>query len=73
MAELDFDSGDKVNGEEKVQIEWLDFEFISSCNDYNKMLNIVSTLRSGKEGSYPDVSFNYFQTFSLYIILNINL
>ena len=62
MAELDnvfltssptatLDSSDN----EKVEIEWLDFDYINSCTDLNRLRNIYSVLISGKEGHYPQV------------------
>ena len=59
MAELGnvfniFDSG--ANEEQCVDIEMLDYGFVTDCADKSKLNAILSTLKSGKEGYYPDVS-----------------
>ena len=55
MAELD--KTFFVPGLDQIQIEldMLDFGFIESCNDWVKLLKVVETLKSGKEGHYPEV------------------
>ena len=34
---------------------WLDYDYVDGCNDAKKLKAILSVLRSGKEGSYPEV------------------
>lgn len=38
-----------------IDIECLDFEYVKTCTDAEKLKGIVAILRSGKEGSYPEV------------------
>lgn len=42
----------------QIEIEMLDYDFIRGCSDTKLLTDIVSVLKSGKEGYYPDVSFN---------------
>jgi hypothetical protein len=42
--------------EKGVEVEWLDYGYIEKCTDAKRIKAILSVLRSGKEGSYPDVS-----------------
>lgn len=56
MAEL----GDLLSGlsstETKIEIEMLDYGYVSNCNDWKQVHAILTVLRSGNEGHYPDVS-----------------
>ena len=38
-----------------IDVECLDFEYVKTCTDAEKLKGIVAVLRSGKEGSYPEV------------------
>jgi hypothetical protein len=38
-----------------VEVEMLDYGFIEGCSDVKLLHDIVSVLKSGKEGYYPDV------------------
>lgn len=40
----------------KVDVEMLDYGYIRECTDWKLINAIVDTLKSGKEGYYPDVS-----------------
>jgi hypothetical protein len=44
-----------------VEVEMLDYGFIEGCSDVKLLHDIVSVLKSGKEGYYPDVknAFNH--------------
>ncbi len=42
-----------------VDVEMLDYGYVSECNDLNKLNGILAMLRSGKEGYFPDVCFLY--------------
>lgn len=56
MAEL----GDLLSGlsstETKIEVEMLDYDYVSNCNDWKQVHAILTVLRSGNEGHYPDVS-----------------
>jgi len=56
MAEL----GDLLSGlpatEAKVEVEMLDYAYVSNCNDWKQVHAILTVLKSGHEGHYPDVS-----------------
>jgi hypothetical protein len=76
MAELegtlgssqDFDANNNI----KVETDWLDFDFVKDCNDKKKLTLIFNTLKTGREGHYPEVSiiivpqFNYCHHRSIY-------
>ena len=54
MAELgDF----LVSGDSsvKIDVEMLDYGYIDKCNDAKILRGIVDTLKSGKEGVWPEV------------------
>ena len=40
----------------EITVEMLDYAYVNECEDYKKLQAILSTLKSGKEGYYPDVS-----------------
>ena len=81
MAELDniflSSSPEETAGpidNESVDIEWLDFEYINSCTDLNRLKNIYNVLKSGKEGHYPEVCLfalllivSFFSNLSFYV------
>jgi hypothetical protein len=56
MAELDrpFLSIDMENIQ--VDIDMMDFSYVEACDDWQKLYKILSVLKSGKEGHFPDVS-----------------
>lgn len=39
-----------------IPVEFLDFEYINTCNDSKTIENIVKILRSGEEGFYPQLT-----------------
>jgi hypothetical protein len=39
----------------EVDVEMLDFAYIETCSEWKKLLKILHTLKSGKEGFYPEV------------------
>lgn len=43
------------NSKISVDVEMLDFQYISECKDWKIVNAIVETLKSGKEGHYPEV------------------
>ena len=57
MAELEGVIGthDTNLSNQKVELEWLDYDFIKNCNDKKQLTLILNTLKSGKEGLYPQV------------------
>ena len=81
MAELDTlflsSSAEEISGpfdDGSVDIEWLDFDYINSCTDLNRLKNIYSVLKSGKEGHYPEVCLfallfiaSFFSNLSFYV------
>ena len=62
MAELgDFlVSGDSTTN---IDVEMLDYGFIEKCEDAKILRGIIETLKSGKEGLYPEVSINIFKLY----------
>lgn len=61
MAELGNLFGtNATSGEQKIEVEMLDYGYIRDCNDWNQMSAIVDVLKSGKEGYYPDVRLRCF-------------
>ena len=38
-----------------VNVEMLDYTYVTECNDTKKLKGILELLRSGKEGDYPDL------------------
>jgi hypothetical protein len=57
MAELDqvFVGSEQISEIKNVEVEWLDYEFVKNCNDVKKLQLILQTLKSGKEGHFPEV------------------
>jgi hypothetical protein len=53
MAEIADIAADMT--EKGVEIEHLDYGYIEKCTDAKQLRAILNVLRSGKEGSYPDV------------------
>lgn len=51
-------------------VDWLDYGYVRNCNDASKLRLILDTLRSGKEGSYPEVSIIYFLSIFIVNLLN---
>jgi hypothetical protein len=39
----------------KIEDDMLDFVYIDSCSDWKTLLKILDTLRSGKDGHFPEV------------------
>lgn len=39
----------------KVPVEQLDYSFVRECKDETELAKVILTLRSGAEGSYPDL------------------
>jgi hypothetical protein len=70
MAELGklFAGSSESSGEKKVEVEMLDYGYISDCKDWSLMSAIVEVLKSGKEGHYPDVSFK--KRYLLYLLVH---
>ena len=56
MAELDMIVVDEKIDDGVAPVEWLDYDFIEQCEDFAKLKVVVKTLKSGKEGYFPDVS-----------------
>ena len=59
MAEL-FENGANpldAAAESSIQVEMLDYTYVKDCEDYKQLNGILQLLKSGKEGYYPDVSF----------------
>jgi len=56
MAELGnlFGSGDE-EVTSKISVEMLDYEYVKTCTNPNELKGIVSVLKSGKEGFYPQL------------------
>ena len=56
MAELGnlFGSGDE-EVTSKISVEMLDYEYVKACTNPNELKGIVSVLKSGKEGFYPQL------------------
>lgn len=44
-----------ASGEQKIEVEMLDYAYVRDCTDWNQLSAIVDVLKSGKEGHYPDV------------------
>lgn len=40
----------------EIPIEYLDFDFVKKCEDAKLLERIVTILRSGQEGFYPDLT-----------------
>lgn len=38
-----------------IPIEHLDYKYIETCNDVNKLQKILQVLKSGEEGRYPEL------------------
>lgn len=56
MAELSSIGGRVAGGREvKVRVEMLDYAYVNKCSNLNELRAILSTLESGKEGSYPQL------------------
>lgn len=55
MAELAglFSNSENIK---EVPVEWLDYTFVDGCNDAKNLRLILDTLKSGREGLYPEVS-----------------
>ena len=57
MAELgNLFGSNATSGEQKIEVEMLDYGYVRDCKDWNQLSAIVDVLKSGKEGYYPDVS-----------------
>lgn len=56
MAELGNLFGNAGVKDAKVEVEMLDYGYISECKDWTLLNTIVDVLKSGKEGHYPDVN-----------------
>ena len=41
--------------EKEIRIEMLDYDYVNNCCDLDELKGILCTLRSGKEGRYPDL------------------
>jgi hypothetical protein len=62
MAELEslgFESGNEATNND-ADIEWLDFEFVKNCEDLKKLKSIYATLKTGRQGQYPQVIYLLF-------------
>lgn len=56
MAEFgDFASQGEAN-DDTITVDMCDYGYVDECNDQKKLNGILSLLKSGKEGFYPDVS-----------------
>jgi hypothetical protein len=59
MAELgDFLSQPDSTDGDNVTVDMCDYGFVDECTDQKKLSGVLRLLRSGKEGFYPDVSYN---------------
>lgn len=57
MAELgDFFSSSNEKPSVEVTVDMMDYSYIRECKDASVLKEILSVLKSGKEGYYPDVS-----------------
>ena len=57
MAELgDFLTSSNEKPSVEVTVDMMDYSYIRDCKDASLLKEILSVLKSGKEGYYPDVS-----------------
>ena len=73
-AALGVDEKDK-----KIEIatEMLDYKYVEDCDDTRKLKGILETLRSGRDGFYPDVRalslslylYSFFFLLSIYCVI----
>ena len=56
MAELgDILTASSSVDENGITVEMLDYDYINTCKDANKLRGIIRVLKSGREGIYPEV------------------
>lgn len=68
MAELgNLFGSNSASGEQKIEVEMLDYGYVRDCKDWNQLSAIVDVLKSGKEGHYPDVSIAVFYVYFSFV------
>jgi hypothetical protein len=72
MAELlEGLSGPSSTQNETIESECLDFDYISKCKDIKKLQLIFDTLKSGREGFYPEVTTHLFSNSQIFVAIKI--
>ena len=56
MAELGDFLVSSEDALKNIDAEMLDYAYVNTCSDVEKLKGIVQVLRSGRDGYYPDVS-----------------
>jgi hypothetical protein len=54
-------------------VEWLDFSVVNNCSDAAKLEKILTTLRSGREGVFPELETRTEEQLKKVMHMNINV
>ncbi|KAI9336318.1 hypothetical protein BDR26DRAFT_936046 [Obelidium mucronatum] len=50
----------------EYEVSCLDYSFLPTCKDKKELVNLLNVLRSGREGSYPDLEVANLASSSLF-------
>ena len=73
LSDMAIGSGDDSTLSKGIDVEMLDYDYVAKCNDAKTLRGILSLLKSGKEGFYPEVLSQMPYYSMTYVVANLSI